>query len=91
MEDGRIADDQITMTDSVVGFTSKPRLNSKELWCGQYKSGEVAARIKFKSVVKIVGVYFDRKSRYRVNGGWFNYFDATRKSDIFVRSKVCRS
>ena len=91
MADGGIADDQISMTNSVEGSYSKPRLNSDGTWCGTYILGEVAVRINFKSVVKIVGVYFGGNAGgYKATKGWFHYFSA-EENDNAVKRKVCHS
>ena len=83
MADGRISDDQISMTNSVYGHDYKPRLHNDTIWCGKFVNGEVSVKIRFTSVFKIAAVYFQRQNQDAAFKGLFRYFDAQRKQLIF--------
>lgn len=74
MKDGRIADDQIIMSNSLNDY--KPRLNNGNLWCGKYEFGEVHVTIKFKSIFKITGVNFNGTDKRRANRFRIAYYSA---------------
>ena len=85
MEDGSITDDQISMRSSVQGHDWKPRFQSSKKWCGRYTNGEIIVRIQFTSVVTITSVYFEKQDEIT---GWFHYYDANKRDDLFTR-RVC--